>query len=113
MLVPTDEFERRLGIVARVLCERERATGNRNFIEDCSQITEPGYVVEPPALRGSWDPLVDREIADIFADYGTHVCPHAILGGWWKVSATYKSAAARQRSDVERILGCTCYNHLG
>jgi len=44
-------------------------------------------------------------VADLFAEFGTHVCANAELGGWWKVAAHYKSTEQKSSVAMAAITG--------
>eukprot|EP00928_Gymnodinium_smaydae_P056010 TRINITY_DN3945_c0_g1_i1.p1 TRINITY_DN3945_c0_g1~~TRINITY_DN3945_c0_g1_i1.p1 ORF type:complete len:618 (-),score=121.41 TRINITY_DN3945_c0_g1_i1:86-1939(-) len=45
---------------------------------------------------------IDRAMAALFARFGTHICPRALLGGWWKVEATSHSDSAMSTTDLSQ-----------
>ncbi|CAE8618693.1 unnamed protein product, partial [Polarella glacialis] len=45
---------------------------------------------------------VGEAIKNLIFDFGTHVCPHVVLGGWWSVRATSKSIENRRFIDVDK-----------
>merc|ERR1719410_1848841 len=44
-------------------------------------------------------------IQEFFTQYGTHVCPQALLGGWWRLTAQYVSSENKTRSELRDVTG--------
>ncbi|CAE7576966.1 unnamed protein product, partial [Symbiodinium sp. CCMP2456] len=44
----------------------------------------------------------DEVVPALMYDFGSHVCPHVTLGGWWRVTANYASTVNQEKIEVER-----------
>ncbi|CAE8632281.1 unnamed protein product [Polarella glacialis] len=42
-------------------------------------------------------------VADFLYNFGTHVCPQALLGGWWRLTASYVSTESHDMVEVEDV----------
>jgi len=42
-------------------------------------------------------------VSDLFAEFGSHVCLHVELGGWWKVTANFESATAQNQVAMATV----------
>ncbi|CAE8674707.1 unnamed protein product, partial [Polarella glacialis] len=49
------------------------------------------------------EPSIGETIDTLIYDFGTHVCPHVVLGGWWSRRAKFESLENTRRIDVDRI----------
>ncbi|CAE8598747.1 unnamed protein product, partial [Polarella glacialis] len=49
------------------------------------------------------EPSIGEAIDTLIYDFGTHVCPHVVLGGWWSRRAKFESLENTRRIDVDRI----------
>ena len=43
-------------------------------------------------------------VHSLFWHFGTHVCPHVLLGGWWKLTASMQSNSTFSLLDMSNIL---------
>eukprot|EP00439_Symbiodinium_sp_Y106_P029189 s4922_g3.t1 len=48
------------------------------------------------------DATADEVVPALMYDFGSHICPHVTLGGWWRVTANYASTVNQEKIDVER-----------
>ena len=39
----------------------------------------------------------------LFDRFGDHLCPQVLLGGWWRITASYQSTKFQSRIDVSNI----------
>lgn len=42
------------------------------------------------------------KISKLFRDFGTHICTRVSVGGWWRITATYKSTTSKQVVQMSR-----------
>ncbi|CAJ1383696.1 unnamed protein product [Effrenium voratum] len=55
-------------------------------------------------IEGMMDQTMKRVVDELFFHYGTHVCPQVVLGGWWKVTASFHSAHDQKVVDMSNIV---------
>lgn len=44
----------------------------------------------------------DYTIEDLFQDFGTHTCTKVLLGGWWRITANYKSKSSKASVEMSK-----------
>ncbi|CAE7238838.1 unnamed protein product, partial [Symbiodinium microadriaticum] len=64
-------------------------TGKTGGTFDFIGVPEPGLVQD------------DQVVPALLYNYGSHVCPHVTMGGWWRITANYASTVSQQRLQVE------------
>ncbi|CAE7237135.1 unnamed protein product [Symbiodinium sp. CCMP2592] len=47
---------------------------------------------------------IKTALDSIFFKFGTHVCPQVVLGGWWRLAASYRSVSKQKQVDKSNIL---------
>eukprot|EP00931_Biecheleriopsis_adriatica_P104608 TRINITY_DN7925_c1_g1_i4.p1 TRINITY_DN7925_c1_g1~~TRINITY_DN7925_c1_g1_i4.p1 ORF type:complete len:4159 (-),score=593.84 TRINITY_DN7925_c1_g1_i4:104-12580(-) len=62
--------------------------------DDDAEIEEEEYELYDTTLT------VDDMIRALIFDFGSHVCPKATLGGWWRINAEYQSIDATEMVDA-------------
>ena len=64
-------------------------TGKTGGTFDFIGVPEPGLIQD------------DQVVPALLYNYGSHVCPHVTMGGWWRITANYASTVSQQRLQVE------------
>merc|ERR1719473_1346184 len=42
-------------------------------------------------------------VKDLFSDFGTHTCTTVLFGGWWRVTANYKSLTKKSAAEMSKV----------
>ncbi|CAE7247405.1 unnamed protein product [Symbiodinium sp. CCMP2592] len=80
-----------------VLIQRDMLDLSSSFEDAVSNITK--------ALPSHGLPGADAYALawQLFDRFGDHVCPQVLLGGWWRITASYQSTKFQSRIDVSNI----------
>jgi len=80
-----------------VLIQRDMLDLSSSFEDAVSNMTK--------ALPSHGPPGVDAYALawQLFDRFGDHVCPQVLLGGWWRITASYQSTKYQSRIDVSNI----------
>ncbi|CAE6922650.1 unnamed protein product [Symbiodinium natans] len=50
------------------------------------------------------DAQVDQKVRELIYKFGSHICPDAVLGGYWRIDAKYSSLETKDRVEVDNIV---------
>merc|ERR1712066_720874 len=75
-------------------------------------VVDPALLQPTPALRTAFRKVKEHlanksnfyTVDHLFNDFGTHACTRALLGGWWKITSTFKSTKRRSAVEMSTIV---------
>eukprot|EP00928_Gymnodinium_smaydae_P096513 TRINITY_DN8543_c1_g4_i1.p1 TRINITY_DN8543_c1_g4~~TRINITY_DN8543_c1_g4_i1.p1 ORF type:complete len:1789 (+),score=267.48 TRINITY_DN8543_c1_g4_i1:101-5467(+) len=107
MLTPDPEFNKESNQLARVLCKERGQQGCESQwpLDGAAKTELPSSSTICSADRGSLraQSRAQRSLAhNLISKFGSHVCPQAVLGGWWRITALLKSKSATTAVDASK-----------